>query len=217
MGGGRRCARPRPGRVVCHDLRGSRMQNVDLDPGPSIRPRNMRDARCIFGRIARRRLRPTATHRPPTGLRPGAGFSTHSESESWPRLQPGCARSRAPFRPPVPCLFRPDNHLFGACSGPVKFPVPRPLRPATGGLPSQQCDEIAGLSGSERRQRPKRLPASRQTGLSAADRERDDFGPHWRGAARIAVIPARDQEPRAEADPASRRPTRRERHRGRAT
>ena len=42
-------------------------------------------------------------------------------------LQPGRARSHAPFRPPVLRLIRPDNDLFGACSGPVKSPVPRPL------------------------------------------------------------------------------------------
>ncbi len=68
------------------------------------------------------------------GVPQGQAFPPAGKGHSGCALQPGDARSRAPFRPPVPCPFRPDNRLFGACSGPVKSPVPHPLWPTTGWL-----------------------------------------------------------------------------------
>ncbi len=83
-------------------------------------------------------------------------------------LQPGRARRRAPFLPacsfPVPLRKR----LIIPCSERRKFPVPRPIRPASGGLQSQQRHDIATLSGTERRPRRKKFPASREFGSAAA-------------------------------------------------
>ncbi len=73
-------------------------------------------------------------------------------------LQPGRARRRTPFLPtcslPVPLRKR----LIMTWSGRRKFPVPRPTRPASGGLQSQQRHDIARLCGTERRPRRKKIP-----------------------------------------------------------
>jgi hypothetical protein len=73
-------------------------------------------------------------------------------------LQPDRARSRALFSSacsfPVPLRKR----LITTCSGRRKFPVPRPIRPASSGLQSQQRHDIAGLSGTGHRPRRKKIP-----------------------------------------------------------
>ena len=75
----------------------------------------------------------------PHPIRPSGPPSPLPEKEArCGALQPGRARSRAPCRPPVPCLFRPDKRPVLPVPDLLTSPVPRPLQPATGGLQVRQ-------------------------------------------------------------------------------
>ena len=111
------------------------------------------------------------------GSSPGTGISSAGENNPRRALQPGRAGRAPSLRPPVLSLFRPDKRLFGACSGPVKTPVPKPARVRNRGLQSRQPIEIAGLSRSARRPRGKKPPASRRPDRRRRTPGRNAFAP----------------------------------------
>ena len=97
-----------------------------------------------FWRIPQR-SRPDRSHRTVRVFARGGLFPRGKGSR--PRaLQPSRARSPALFSPA--CFF-PDprrNRLISPCSSRLKFPVPRPRQPATGGLQSPQRHDIAWMT-----------------------------------------------------------------------
>ncbi len=114
-------------------------------------------SKMIFGRIARRPIPPLTRATPGSSPR-GRLFHPRGKGILAHALQPGCARSCARFSPacsfPVPLR----NRLIRTCSCRLKFPVPCPRAPATGGLQIRQHHDIAELSGTERRPRRKKIP-----------------------------------------------------------